>query len=174
MTTTTTTTTTTSSSSNEPSLPKTTTTSPKNVTKVNPFGNAKPREQNLAKRGIDVKLLDESIEIKASAHSFTPQQDSLLEEIREQLTRLCDEWERQQQKEEDKLDQEKYCRHQRRGQHLQRAMEDKRQELHDKMEEFARINRKKQRDGGDDNTSHHDTEDTASCSSHQVSLSADT
>jgi hypothetical protein len=66
-------TTTQASSSNEPPLPKTTTTSPNKVTKVNPFGNAKPREQNLAKRGIDVKLLDESIEIKASTHSFTPQ-----------------------------------------------------------------------------------------------------
>jgi hypothetical protein len=172
--------------SKAPKLQETTTTTttspPKKVaTKVNPFGNAKPREQNLAKRGIDVKILDESIEIKASVPNFTPQQEAVLEEIRVQLTHLCDAWEerqQQQQQEEEKqqqqFDHDKHCRQQRRGQCLQRAMEDKRRELHDKMEEFARINRKKQLHGVDDNTSQHDTEDTASCSSHQVSLSADT
>ena len=40
-------------------------------TRVNPFGNARPREEILARKGIDVKALDRRIEIKAHVVHYT-------------------------------------------------------------------------------------------------------
>lgn len=45
--------------------------SPSNKTRVNPFGNARPREEILARKGIDVKALDLRIENKAHFVHYT-------------------------------------------------------------------------------------------------------
>lgn len=56
------------------------------TSKSNPFGAAKPREEVLAGRGIDVRLADERIQKKASNVHFNQKQETWLETVRAELT----------------------------------------------------------------------------------------
>ena len=60
--------------------------------KANPFGAAKPREQVLQQRGVDVGQLDSKFERKARVHHYSMEQERQLEEVREELSRLEELW----------------------------------------------------------------------------------
>ena len=67
--------------------------------KSNPFGAAKPREQVLRQRGIDVKSLDAKFEAKAKITKFSTQQEEEIERVRQELTRLEAQWRQANEKE---------------------------------------------------------------------------
>ena len=52
----------------------------------NPFGAAKPREEVLAKKGIDAKLVDARIEKKVTPVRLTKDQEEEVEALRQELT----------------------------------------------------------------------------------------
>jgi len=54
--------------------------------KSNPFGAAKPREQVLAEKGVDPKLVDSRIEKKAEVSHLTKEQEEEVEAVRKELT----------------------------------------------------------------------------------------
>eukprot|EP00978_Attheya_sp_CCMP212_P034544 scaffold145139_cov40-Attheya_sp.AAC.1 len=54
--------------------------------KSNPFGAAKPREEVLASKGIDAKLVDARIQKKAAGVKLTREQEMEVEGLREELT----------------------------------------------------------------------------------------
>lgn len=56
-----------------------------------PFGAAKPREEVLAQKGIDPKLVDERIQKKATPLRFTKEQEEELEILRAGLTKVEEE-----------------------------------------------------------------------------------
>lgn len=67
--------------------------------KSNPFGAAKPREQVLRQRGVDVKSLDAKFEEKAKGCKFSDQQEEKIEAVRQELTRLESLWRAANEKE---------------------------------------------------------------------------
>jgi ribosomal protein S21 len=58
---------------------------------VNPFGSAKPREENLARKGVDPRLVDERIQKKAGVVHFTRVQELKLETLQTELTAVEEE-----------------------------------------------------------------------------------
>lgn len=68
--------------------------------KSDPFGAAKPREQVLRQRGVDVKTLDAKYEAKAKQFSqFTAAEQEEMEAVRQELTRLEALWREANEKE---------------------------------------------------------------------------
>lgn len=102
--------------------------------KINPFGDAKPREVVLANKGVDYRTVDKILDRKIAAEHLTPEQDAEAEVIRLALTQAEDAYwdanEKELPEEELRLD-----------------MEAKRKELHDLLEKFQEINLKKKREG---------------------------
>ena len=99
--------------------------SPASSSKSNPFGAAKPREQVLRQRGIDVKSLDAKFEEKAKITKFTTEQEEQIETVRQELTHLETLWRHANEKE---LPEEVY----------RVQAEAKRQELKNLMAQFAK------------------------------------
>lgn len=99
--------------------------SPASSSKSNPFGAAKPREQVLRQRGIDVKSLDAKFEEKAKITKFTTEQEEQIETVRQELTHLETLWRQANEKE---LPEEVY----------RVQAEAKRQELKNLMAQFAK------------------------------------
>jgi hypothetical protein len=66
--------------------------------KANPFGAAKPREQVLQQRGVDIKSLDDKFEKKSKStsssaqQSWSPAQKAQVQAVRAELTRLEALW----------------------------------------------------------------------------------
>ena len=94
----------------------------------NPFGDAKPREEVLTGKGIDVKAMDRKTELKAqAAHRLTRQQreeaDAIAAEVKhaEEALREANEKELPENA-------------------LRATLEQKRKELNDLMEQFAAAN----------------------------------
>lgn len=115
--------------------------------KGNPFGAAKPREEILQQRGLDVSVQDSKFERKAAVRTYSVQQASELEVIREQLSKVTADL---RHANEHELPEEVY-----------REQETaKRQQLNDLVEKFDQMN------ANDKNTS--TTTDTSS-SSHYIS-----
>jgi hypothetical protein len=95
----------------------------------NPFGDAKPREEVLTSKGVDVKAMDRKTELKAqAAHRLTRQQreeaDALAAEVKNAENAL-------QEANEKELPENA----------LRATLETKRKELNDLMEQFASSNR---------------------------------
>lgn len=67
----------------------TTTAKPK---KKNPFGSAKPREEVLAKKGIDFHIIDERITKKSTVAHYTRVQDMHLKKLQDELTKAEEIW----------------------------------------------------------------------------------
>lgn len=55
--------------------------------KPNPFGSAKPREEVLAKKGIDFHVIDDRIQKKASVAHFSREQEINIQILQNDLTR---------------------------------------------------------------------------------------
>lgn len=95
--------------------------------KGNPFGAAKPREEILQQRGLDVSVQDSKFERKAAVRTYSVQQASELEVIREQLSKVTADL---RHANEHELPEEVY-----------REQETaKRQELNDLVEKFDQMN----------------------------------
>jgi len=104
--------------------------------KSNPFGAAKPREEVLQKKGVDVKLVDSRIDKKAEVLHFTKQQEEEVEAVRSELTRAEDKL---REANEMELPEETY----------RVACEQKKKELNDLMAKFTELNVKKKKEKGD-------------------------
>mmetsp|Transcript_49529 Transcript_49529/g.73660 ORF Transcript_49529/g.73660 Transcript_49529/m.73660 type:complete len:255 (-) Transcript_49529:684-1448(-) len=93
----------------------------------NPFGAAKPREEVLADKGIDAKLIDERIQKKSEVVRLTRDQEEEVEAVRAELNYAEKEMREANEKE---LPEEKY-----------RVMaETKRNELNDLIAKFTSLN----------------------------------
>ena len=101
--------------------------------KINPFGDAKPREIVLANKGVDYRNVDKILDRKIAAEHLTPEQDAEAEIIRLALTQAEDAFWEANEKE---LPEEE----------LRLDMEAKRKELHDLLEKFQEINLRKKRE----------------------------
>jgi Plant specific eukaryotic initiation factor 4B len=98
----------------------------------NPFGNAIPREETLARRGIDAKAVDQKFEARAAAahrqqSRLTAAQQAQLQAVRDDLTRITEELRDANERE---LPEETF----------RVAEERKRKELNDLLAEFEKVN----------------------------------
>jgi hypothetical protein len=95
--------------------------------KSDPFGAARPREQVLKQRGVDVALMDSRIERKAEVHHFTKEQEQEIEAVRSELevaeANLRDANEKELPEETFRV-----------------AVEAKRKQLNDLMEKYGKMN----------------------------------
>eukprot|EP01083_Nonionella_stella_P022903 63310_1 len=66
---------------------------------VNPFGSAKPREEVLARKGIDFHIIDDRIQKKATVAHFTGIQEIHLKELQDDLTAAEQIWREANEKE---------------------------------------------------------------------------
>ena len=107
--------------------------STKKKKKINPFGDAKPREIVLANKGVDYRSVDKIVDRKIAAEHLTPEQDAEAEVIRIALSEAEDAYWDANEKELPEED-------------LRLGMEAKRKELHDLLEKFKLINLKKKRE----------------------------
>jgi len=106
-------------------------------TKGNLFGDAKPREEILQKRGVDVQTIDSKFERKAAVLQYTPDQEEQLEAVREQLETASQAL---REANEQELPEEAF-----------RVAEDaKRKELNALLEQFAKANLESPPAGVDD------------------------
>ena len=101
--------------------------------KINPFGDAKPREIVLANKGVDYRNVDKILDRKIAAEHLTPEQDAEAESIRLALSKAEDAYWDANEKELPEED-------------LRLDMEAKRKELHDLLEKFQEINLRKKRE----------------------------
>ena len=101
--------------------------------KINPFGDAKPREVVLANKGVDYRSVDKRLDRKIAAEHLTPEQEAEAEIIRLALIQAEDAYWDANEKE---IPEEA----------LRLEMEAKRKELHDLLERFQEINLKKKRE----------------------------
>ena len=101
----------------------------------NPFGAAKPREEILAKRGVDVRLVDERVEKKATVAHLSREQDEEVEAVRQELTRAEENLRDANEKE---LPEETF----------RVLCEEKRKELNELVAKFAEVNLKKEKERG--------------------------
>lgn len=67
--------------------------------KSNPFGSAKPREQVLRQRGVDVKSLDAKFEEKARVSRYSEDQEAQIAAIQKELTHFEALWREANEKE---------------------------------------------------------------------------
>lgn len=96
---------------------------------VNPFGDARPREEVLADHGVDYRAFDVKIDRKIAAEHLTPEQEAQAEAIRLELTAAEEAfWDAN----ENEMPEEA----------LRLEVEKKRKELHDLMEKFQEMNLK--------------------------------
>lgn len=102
-----------------------------NNRKSNPFGAAKPREEVLASKGIDSKLVDLKFQKKASIVHFTKSQDAELDVIRRELKTAESQW---REANEMELPEETY----------RVLTEQKRKELKEMMDKFKLENSKEE------------------------------
>ena len=95
--------------------------------KIDPFGEAKPREVVLASKGVDYRTVDKLVDRKMAAEHLTPEQEAEAEIIRLKLTQAENAYwganENELPEEELRLD-----------------METKRKELHDLLFKFQEMN----------------------------------
>lgn len=101
--------------------------------KINPFGDAKPREIVLANKGVDYRNVDKILDRKIAAEHLTHEQDAEAESIRLALSKAEDAYWDANEKELPEED-------------LRLDMEAKRKELHDLLEKFQEINLRKKRE----------------------------
>lgn len=95
--------------------------------KVNPFGDARPREEVLAKHGVDYRNVDRRVDRKIEAEHLTEEQEAQAEVIRLELSKAeAVYWDANENEMPEKA--------------LQLAMEQKRRELHDLLEHFQENN----------------------------------
>jgi len=97
--------------------------------KNNPFGAAKPREEVLASKGIDSKLVDMRFQKKASITHYSKSQEVELDAVRRELKAAENRWRDANEKE---LPEEEF----------RLLTEQKRKDLKDLMEKFALENSK--------------------------------
>ncbi len=95
--------------------------------KPNPFGSAKPREEVLAKKGIDFHDIDERIQKKASVAHFTKEQEFRIQMLQNDLTQAEDALRQANEKELPEVT-------------LVEAVEKKRRALNDLMNKYKKEN----------------------------------
>mmetsp|Transcript_64530 Transcript_64530/g.76399 ORF Transcript_64530/g.76399 Transcript_64530/m.76399 type:complete len:212 (+) Transcript_64530:163-798(+) len=93
----------------------------------NPFGNAKPREEVLAGKGIDAKLVDARIQKKATTLHLTRDQEMQVNTLQRELDQIQKSRREANEKE---LPEE----------HFRIAEEKKKKELNDLMKQFSEMN----------------------------------
>lgn len=107
--------------------PSTSDASPRGGSSSNPFGSAKPREEVLANKGIDAKLIDERIQKKASVLHLTRDQELQVTTLQKELDQIQ---KTRREANEKELPEEQY----------RIEEEKKKKELNELMKEFSDTN----------------------------------